>query len=132
MRISPKLLWMQGYIKLGLTYLPDEVVISRVSAWGVKSGRGVGVHACIYQDKNGHPYRIWMHTHYYLGEEVRPFSKIDLLGLLAHELAHTVEWKHTPKHKQIESKILSAFMRKLKREGYVSEEEELTSHTHKN
>lgn len=121
MKLSPRISWMKAYIELGMNFLPEGTVITRVGTWGEKSTRGSKIHACIYQDKLDGPYRIWLHTHFEGGK----FSKIDLLATLAHELAHIIEWKHTPTHKQIESKILSAFMTMLKNEGYTSEEDEL-------
>lgn len=125
MRVSPKLEWMREYAELGMTFVSQDAVLERIGAWTLGKSRGCEEHAAIYQDRNGGPYRIWMHTHYYFGKEKRPWSKIDLLTLLAHEIAHIEDWKHTPKHKKLESKILSAFMVKLKKEGYVSEEVEL-------
>lgn len=125
MKISPKLEWMRPYAELGMTFVSPDAVLERIGAWTLGKSRGRDVAASIHQRKNGEPYRIWMHTHYYFGDEVRPWSKIDLLVTLAHEIAHIEDWKHTPKHKKLEAKILSAFMNMLKKEGYVSEEAEL-------
>lgn len=54
-----------------------------------------------------------------------PFSKIDLLNYLAHELAHLVDWNHTPRHNLIQSQITIIFMEYLESTGYISEENEL-------
>lgn len=124
-RVSPRLKWLEPYLELGLTMLPDGKRITRIGAWSITNKRvGKGVQAAIfsYDDKN---YTIWMHTHRHpRGEPIGPLSKIDLLSNLAHELAHTISWEHTPEHKDLEAMISRAFMLMLKREGYESEERE--------
>lgn len=124
-KISPKFEWMRPYLELGMTFLPEEAEVSRIGAWSLNRSRGKDVHASIYQNKVGDPYRIWIHTHYHFGDEEKPFSKIDLATLLAHELAHIIDWKHTPKHSRAEAKMKAAFMVLLESQGYISEEEEL-------
>lgn len=57
--------------------------------------------------------------------KLSPFSKIDLLESLAHELAHAVDFDHTTRHKKLEAKMKSMFMTMLEKEGYISEEHEL-------
>jgi hypothetical protein len=60
--------------------------------------------------------------------EKAPFSSLDILQILAHELAHTcTTFDHTPEHKMMECKIMVIFMKKLIKNGYVSEELELAS-----
>lgn len=85
---------------------------------------------------NGHVKRryISINTHYCklmslkpLKRKALPFSKIDLLESLAHELAHLTHHDHTPDHKKLECRIKSIFMTQLEREGYISEEVELTA-----
>jgi hypothetical protein len=56
----------------------------------------------------------------------RPFSKIDILCTTAHELAHLKYFDHCPNHKILESEIVSSFMARLKKLGYLSEEVELS------
>lgn len=125
-RISPKLLWMEPYLIEGLKFVSSNKVVARLGAWSRNDTRGVNCHAGIYQDKKGAPFRIWMHTHY-LDEynNILPFSKIDMLDHLAHEIAHLESWEHTPKHKRLEAKIKIKFMHMLQAEGYISEEDEL-------
>jgi len=55
-----------------------------------------------------------------------PYSTIDILEILAHELAHTVEsFEHTPDHKIMECRIKTIFMKVLKKQKYTCEEDEL-------
>ena len=53
-----------------------------------------------------------------------PFSKLELLCNLAHELAHTAHWLHSPDHKKLECDIIKIFMDELNMIGYESEENE--------
>jgi hypothetical protein len=125
MRICKKLEWLRPYVKQGLKHVSKEVKLARVGAWAIGKSRGRGEFAALVQRKRGDPFRIWLHTHYLDSEnKPRPFSKIDLLRNLAHEIAHLADWNHTPKHAKIESRINIAFMRMLKSEGYISEEHE--------
>lgn len=121
-RISPKLEWLRPYLFIGLLYLPKKHKIVRIGSWSVGSSRGKNVAGAIFQDRLGDGHRIWLHTHL---NKNTPYSKIEILNTLAHEMAHTVDWKHTPKHKKLESRITNAFMNYLQKEGYVSEEEEM-------
>jgi hypothetical protein len=122
-RLSPKLEWLGPYLELGMTYISDErKFVARVGSWNLGKSRGKQCAAALFQDRVGDHYRIWIHTHFEPGV---PHSKIDILKLLAHELAHMEDWKHTPKHELLCSRITVAFMRMLKQEGYESEEAEL-------
>jgi hypothetical protein len=55
-----------------------------------------------------------------------PLSKIDILEIVAHELAHTnTDWLHTTKHRVMTNFISTIFMDRLNDEGYITEEHEL-------
>lgn len=112
---------MRPYLEMAHKYLPPDTEIERLGAWSYGTSRGLNCHASIFQNRAGDPFRIWLHTDYDAGR----FSKIDLLANLAHELAHTVSWKHTPEHKRLEAKLSGIFMTQLRKDGYTSEEAEL-------
>ena len=57
-------------------------------------------------------------------EKYRPYTIIELLHTLAHELAHIPNWTHTTDHKILECRILIKFMQRLSKEGYISEEKD--------
>jgi len=58
--------------------------------------------------------------------EYAPLSKLDILDILAHELAHTnTDWLHTTKHRIMTNFINTIFMDRLNEEGYITEEHEL-------
>ena len=121
-QICTKLEWLRPYLELGMTYISEGKFVERVGAWSLGKSRGKNCAAALFQDRIGAPYRIWIHTHFDHGVL---HSKIDMLKLLAHELAHLEDWNHTPKHEALCSKITISFMRMLKLEGYESEEVEL-------
>jgi len=123
-RVSPKLEWLIPYLDTGVSMLPKRKKIIRLGAWDIKKSRGKLVHAAIFQDGDNGQYRIWMHTHIKVKKKIRPYTKIEILENLAHEIAHTAHWVHSCDHKIVECKILVKFMRMLKKEKYVSEEEE--------
>jgi hypothetical protein len=125
-RISPKLKWLEPYVELWENKLIYGKKIVRIGHWEIANKRnGKGAHAAIYTD-DWKDYRIWIRSEAHpRGSPIRPQSKIDILTLLAHELAHTLDMDHTPKHKKLESSLVIIFMKKLKEDGYVSEEEEL-------
>jgi hypothetical protein len=127
-KLPVKFKWLEPYLELSKSYLPEGKRISRVSAWSIENKRvGQGMHACIMTD-DWITYRIYIHTHRHPRDsKVLANSKIDILGYLAHELAHTLDMDHTPKHKILEMELCAAFMKQLKREGYISEEEELSA-----
>ena len=126
MRISPKLKWLIPYLELSASMLPHGKKIVRVGAWSRTNKRmGRDVQAQIITD-DWISYRIWTHTERHpRGQPIQPYSKIDILALIAHELAHTLDMDHSPQHKILESNILNMFMKKLESEGYKSEEDEL-------
>jgi hypothetical protein len=120
--------WLSPYINEGMALVPEGKKLSKVMAWKLNGRAGKGCQACIYT--NDHKtYRIYIHTMYHprYAKEPMPYSKIDILGLLAHEMAHMLDMYHSPEHKILETQLLKMFMRKLKKEGYVNEEEELAS-----
>lgn len=125
-KICSKLDWLRPYLYCGKRFISQNRKISRIGAWTFGKSKGANYHACVYQDRDGDPYRIWLHTHYEDSDgKVVRFSKIDILRLLAHEMAHVEEWNHTPRHASIEAKIHMAFMKMLQDDGYISEEAEL-------
>jgi hypothetical protein len=123
-RICQRFEWMRPYLNIGTKFIRPHK-IARIGAWSPGGRYGSKEFAAIFQDADGKPHRIWINTHYDGDSGVTPFSRIDLLKLLAHELAHTMDWKHTPFHEDLSAKITRAFMAQLRRDGYISEEEEM-------
>ncbi len=126
MKIEKKLEWMRPYLLAAVPHLPKAKRIVHVGAWKLDGRYGLGEHAAIITT-DGKSYRVYLHTHLRLKtDEIKPFSKIDLLTMLAHELAHTINMdKHTPAHKRLEARLYILFMNMLEKDGYISEEDEL-------
>ena len=62
---------------------------------------------------------------YPLAVQPKPYSKVDILRMFAHELAHCYGADHTPNHGLMENNICNIFYHHLKSTGYISEEDEL-------
>ena len=130
-KISQKILWIRDYLKDVERTLPKMKYLTHVSARTPNVGRIQHSYAHIIEDSDTRKYKIVLNLCYFTLESTRAikrkknyFSKIDLLVHLAHELAHLYHWKHTPQHKILEADIVKVFMRRLKKEGYISEEHE--------
>lgn len=125
--ISRKLKWMKPYLELGMGFIPEGKKVTRITAWTFGGRYGKKEIAAILTNDEKF-YRIYLHTQYHprTSKAVLNYSKIDLLQHLAHEMAHMIEIEaHTPDHSKLEARIHAAFMSELKREGYISEEDEL-------
>lgn len=91
-----------------------------------KAYHGVTVH-----DLWNKKYRIKIHSHYTrlvrknpFEFSFKPYTTMDTMVCLAHELAHLDHWEHTIEHKTLENSIMVCFLSRLKSMGYVSEEHE--------
>lgn len=126
MIITKELEWMREYIDSTSHLLPKIKQLRKITTKRGNKERWQHCHGLItYFDKKS--YRITLYTTYHslIEDKIKPYSTIDLLQYLAHELAHLEHWDHTPDHKQLECILMSIFMTKLKQSGYVSEEQEL-------
>lgn len=126
MVIVKELEWMRGYIESVSHLLPKLKQLKKISSMKGNKERWQHCHGLItYFDKKS--FRITLYTSYHaqFTDRILPYSTIDLLQYLAHELAHLEHWDHTPDHKQLECIVLTLFMTRLKQAGYVSEEEEM-------
>jgi hypothetical protein len=125
-KICKRLEWVRPYLELGQTYLPTGKRIVRLGHWSINGRYGKGTHASIITNDDAE-FRVYLKTEYQNRwmKEPGKLSKINILANLAHELAHTADWEHSPAHKKLEAKLSIAFMNKLEEEGYISEEKEL-------
>lgn len=105
MRVSPRLVWLEPYARLGLSFVNPNKELERIGALKYGTDWGSNEHAFLIQRAIGEPYRIWMHTHY---THTDAFSKIELLEILAHEIAHMEDWDHSAFHGQLSGRIYSA------------------------
>ena len=125
MVISKELGWMKDYIPLVSHLLPKLKQLKKITTKKGNRERWQHCHGLItYYDKKS--FRITLYTTYHsiMSDKIIPYTTIDLLQYLAHELAHLEHWNHTPQHKQLECMIMSIFMTKLSQDGYTSEEDE--------
>ena len=121
-KICRELEWIRPYLELGMTYVSAGSFVERIGLWSYGNKKsGKNCYAALYRADKG-PCRIWIHRHF---DEHRLHSRMDILKILAHELAHIEEWEHTPKHESLCSKITIAYMKMLRQDGYISEEFEM-------
>lgn len=125
MKIAPKLAWMRPYLEVGCQFIPKGKNVTRLGYWPYGGRFGKREHAAIITNDNKN-YRVYLKDMYQRKDMSRPsrLSKVDLLQYLAHELAHTLDWEHSPRHKVLEAQLTIIFMKMLDLEGYVSEEYE--------
>ena len=135
MRITKNILWIMPFVHDAKKYVDINKIIQikGVQSFPVNT---VMPYAGITRSYPGGKFKIEVYIKYQKRTKpfgrnkcclkVMPLSKIDILEVLAHELAHIAStYEHTPEHKIMECKIKTMFMRRLKRENYISEEVEL-------
>jgi hypothetical protein len=126
MKVSPEFLWLVPYVELALPHLPKGKKVTRLGAWRFGGRCGKKEQAAIFTD-DFRSFRIYLHTHTHPRAlpEPRPYSRIEVLENLAHELAHLINMnEHTPAHRKLEAKLTMIFMHRLEKDGYISEERE--------
>ena len=133
MKISKDLDWLKPYLVIA----SGKVNITRLKRISAKKPKknfieNQACHGIITKYFNGKDHRITLYTDYIaIGKihpevelSISPYSKIDTLCFFAHELAHLAHWDHTTDHKSLEATLIKLFMTKLKKDGYISEEDE--------
>lgn len=129
---SKKIEWIRDYVDPLKSKYPRIDKLKSIRSYSPNASSIQHSQAHIIEEGRPKIYKITLNLYYYTLEDLKyferkkmPYSKIDLLTHLAHELAHLYYWDHCPRHKILESKFVTGFMKKLLSEGYVSEEEEL-------
>jgi hypothetical protein len=125
MIITKNLKWFEEYINSVSHLLPNLRKLKRISSKTGSRERWQHSHGLItyYDEKH---YRMTFYTTYHdmIQDKIKPYSTLDLLQYLAHELSHLENWDHTTKHKHLESIIMLSFVLRLESKGYISEEDE--------
>lgn len=134
-KLSTELEWLKPYLKRVKNIIPVHK-LEKIISGKPREEQIQHSHAQLvteYNPNTGHTKRryITLNLYYMKSRKLKPtlrskepFSKIDLLETLAHELAHLKEYKHTPQHKKLENRLCTIFMNMLEKTGYVSEEHE--------
>jgi hypothetical protein len=125
MVITKKLEWMRDYINEVEHLVPKVKYLRRITAKQCTPDQKQHIHGMFTYADNKH-YRITLYvtrkernTH-----KIIPYTAIEMLHNLAHELSHILTLEHTPERMKLECVIMTQFMNKLSREGYISEEVE--------
>ena len=131
-KVSKSFRWLEPYLKDAEKLVPEVRLVTGVVAR--KPTRDLTVqriHAIIHANENKTFKIVLMAARKTLVRvdppefKIERYSKIELLESLAHELAHTRHWDHTPERKILECKLSILFMRRLSKSGYISEEIEM-------
>jgi len=138
LKISKKLEWTREYIQLVRHLVPRIRYLKRITSKVPDKDsnyipRNQHIHGILTHYKDEKHYRMTLYTKYLsvtkidpLEFKIRPYSKIDLLEFLAHELSHLKYWDHTPDHARLQSELMLIFMIQLKNSGYKSYEDEMS------
>jgi hypothetical protein len=128
---SEELEWLEEYLILAKTVIPKIRRLKAVKIISPREGNLCRIYGALTHRSDGN-YSMSLYVRYNSIVRIKPkvvfkrkvFSKVDILGTFAHELAHLMHWDHTPQHKMLEAKLTILFMAKLAESGYVSEEVE--------
>jgi hypothetical protein len=132
-KISKSLEWLRPYLDDVKKILPEVRLVTHVVAMRPKANNKdiQRIHAIISQNKDK-TFKLSLMVSRKSILKLDPtefkmlkYTKIEMLEYLAHELAHTRSWEHTPDRKILECRLAILFMRRLSRSGYISEEIEL-------
>ena len=133
MYISPKLKWLKPYIDLVKPVVPELRYLKKILAHNAKSDltQNPGFEGKLTKN-SPKDYVMSIYMDYVRKHKIHPVaefsikanSKIELLYVIAHEIAHLRHWNHTPERQILESTIVILFMAELKKSGYKSEEED--------
>ncbi len=126
MIISKDLQWIEEYLIASSKLIDSLSKLKRITSIHGRPDTTHRIYGQLWKYKNGH-YRMSIQVNYYSDSKKKYYSTMDILCTLSHELAHMYYWDHTPEHKILEAKLLTIFMKKLSKKGYVSEEIEMES-----
>jgi hypothetical protein len=114
MKLSSNMSWAAPFLDAVEDLVPMERV-TEVKGYTVAFGKRERQEASILEA--GGRFRIQLLLTENEGPTRRGLHLENLLAALAHELAHTVHWPHTPEHLLLTAKILQRFARVARKEG---------------
>lgn len=130
MEIDKDLLWLQPYLKKAIKIEPKTAFLRKIKSIKRRGHGRDRTYGEIVFDSNKN-ITIKLRTDYQyihfnpLKVKIEKLSKIDVIHLLAHEIAHLRYFNHCTNHKILECKLMIEFMKILQKEGYTSDEEEM-------
>ena len=134
MRISPELEWIRPFVELVSPKLPHIKLLDSIKSRRPKENcsENQTFHGQITKWYDGEKHLITLYTHYLkftikkndnVEIEIKPYTTLDILKHLAHELAHLEHWDHNAFHWALENELGKVFAVKLALDGYTREED---------
>lgn len=115
---SKNMLWLKPFVRAAKRFVPVERIM-RVHGYRVPKGREAIAFGRKFTFGNRYVITLlaeeWSKSK---GKYVRDTYEI-VLDTLAHELAHTVHFEHSPDHHHLKYKIGMAFSKVLKKQGIM-------------
>jgi hypothetical protein len=131
-KLSKSIQWLEPYLVDAEKMVPEVRLVTSVIARRPTNDHAVQrIHAIIHANLNKTFKIVLMSARKRLVRtepiefKIERYSRIELLESLAHEIAHTRHWDHTPDRKILECKLSIVFMKRLAKSGYISEEIEM-------
>lgn len=125
MIITKHIEWMRDYVNSVEHLVPKVKYVKRITSKRSSPDRNQLVHGVItYVNSMNHKISIYVSYKDKTTNKIKNYSTISLLHTLAHELAHLDYFEHNPDRLLLECEITKVFARKLKKAGYISEEDE--------
>ena len=130
MTLTKKAEWIKPFLEAARPLVPKIRYLRSLDFRKPRKGAVNHAHGITHLDTWNNIYDIVIHSHAVrvlsrkpLKVTYTPFTLIESLECLAHELAHLRHFKHTPAHKILECKIKAKFMCMIKLHGYKSDED---------
>jgi hypothetical protein len=105
MKISKNMEWSRPY----LDAVHAHVKVSSIKGYVVPPGKEVQTLGVCHKRRTKHAISIALNENSAFNTVSKPVRLEDVLFVLAHELAHTVEWDHTPEHLRVTANLLETF-----------------------
>lgn len=127
-KFTKELEWLKPFYNEAKGLIPESKNIVRIASYKVPLHKDIMTEASCLKYENNRTYNINLlscnHLHMSIDKELkiayhqRARTVSDILVCFAHELAHVIEWEHTPRHWELEHKIALKFTKVLKKQNY--------------
>lgn len=114
MKYTKNTLWLIPFITEVANLIPYKK-ITNIRGYKVKAGLSEQTDGSTLNWNNKYSINLLLLTYCTQRKQHRPKPMHFILDTLAHELAHTVHWEHSPEHYALQAKIMLKFAKVLKK-----------------